>query len=267
MITYTASPQPVASFAWADRPLVSFITVTYGTGDVIVGSMQALADTTGHLATEVIVVDNPHPERQHSGADRLALETSGILVVRPDHNLGFGGGNELGALYARGELLCFVNPDLITTPGWFDALHAVIDAEPDCIAAPRLVNADGTLQEAGQQLLANAHTRPITTDSDGRVDYASAACWLMTRSLHERVGGFDARFHPAYFEDVDLALRVRRLGGRTIIADVEVTHLLGGSTAASETPPAEQQRTVLQHLWADELRRQPPGLKLASRRG
>jgi O-antigen biosynthesis protein len=255
---FTASPAPLASFCWSTRPLVSFITVTYGTGDVITQTLAALAETTRHLAAEVIVVDNPHPEYGHRCADRLSINTSGLLVIRADSNLGFGGGNELGVLHARGELLCFLNPDVITRPGWFGPLLDTVRAEPDCIAAPRLVHADGSLQEAGQQLRANGDTRPvIDTGAEREPDYASAACWLVRRSLHERAGGFDARFHPAYFEDVDLALRIRQLGGRTVIADVDVVHLLGGSTPESVTPAAETQRAILQRLWNDELLSQP----------
>ena len=40
-----------------------------------------------------------------------------------------------------------------------------------------------------------------------RVDYASAAC-LMVRSLL-LAGGFDEQFRPAYYEDTDLAMRLR----------------------------------------------------------
>ena len=45
---------------------------------------------------------------------------AGVTIVSPGANLGFGGGCELGALHARGEVLAFVNPDVIYAPGWFE---------------------------------------------------------------------------------------------------------------------------------------------------
>jgi GT2 family glycosyltransferase len=211
---------------------------------------------------EVIVVDNAHPVHGHRTASRLALSTAGVRVLRPQRNLGFAGGSELGALHARGELLCFVNPDLLPHPRWFAPVLATLRENPDSIVAPRLVNADGSLQEAGQSLSTDGVPRPrieptTAGPSVAGPDYASAACWLMTRSLHERSGGFDPRFFPAYYEDVDLALRVRMLGGHTVIADADVIHLLGKSTADDAPHPMHEQRAILCRLWAHELRHQP----------
>jgi glycosyltransferase involved in cell wall biosynthesis len=45
-----------------------------------------------------------------------------------------------------------------------------------------------------------------------RVDYCSGACIMIPRALFASLGGFDAHFAPAYFEDVDLAFRVRHAG-------------------------------------------------------
>lgn len=262
LVGFTDSPASSATFTWAAEPMISFITVTYGTSRVIDDCLTSLAASLttapGVCSSEMIVVDNPHPTLGHRTADRLALSTSGVQVVRPQLNLGFGGGNELGVLHARGDLLCFVNPDLVFSNGWLEPMVECVRRSPESIIAPRLRNADGSLQEAGQQLLATARTRPIlATDGETPVDYASAACWMMTRSLHERSGGFDPRFHPAYFEDVDLALRVRRLGGSTRIADADIVHLRGGSTAGATTHAAEAQRSILIELWSEQLRNQP----------
>lgn len=256
-VEVTRSPRPLVDVPAVDHPSVSFISVTFGTSRIIERSLGALVESIGDVDAEFIVVDNAHPVHAHRTANRLALNTAGIRLLRPARNLGFGGGNELGALHARGRLLCFVNPDLLPTPGWFDPMLATLRAHPDSIVAPRLVDPDGSLQEAGQWLSATAETRPRTTiDAAPPPDYASAACWLMTRTLHERCGGFDPRFHPAYFEDVDLALRVRTIGGATVIADADVIHLRGGSTDDGAPNPVEQQAT-LTRLWAAELGRQP----------
>ncbi len=48
------------------------------------------------------------------------------------------------------------------------------------------------------------------------VDYCSAASLLIRRELFERLGGFDRRYAPAYYEDADLCMGVRSLGYKVV---------------------------------------------------
>jgi GT2 family glycosyltransferase len=178
--------------------------------------------------------------------------------VRSDINLGFGGANELGAAHARSDVLCFMNPDVIVPQRWLAALLDLVDQHPRAVIAPELVNPDGTVQEAGSRIDASGFTRPtLPGEAITRVDYASAACWLVRRDVHEAIGGFDARFHPAYYEDVDYVLRLRRAGGTCIIADgVSVTHERGGSTD-QRVGSTDPQRATLTDLWRGWLWQQP----------
>ena len=43
-------------------------------------------------------------------------------------------------------------------------------------------------------------------------DYCSAACIMIPRELFQQLQGFDPLYAPAYYEDGDLAFRVRQLG-------------------------------------------------------
>ena len=185
---------------------------------------------------EVIVVANPpaSPEDDPSVA-LLRTESRGVTLVASDENLGFAGGNELGVEHARGTYICFLNPDAIVGPGWLEPLVAALDDERVGVAAPVLIDPDGSLQEAGQLLYDDGGTAAIggpevlsgdETQAFSRdVDYASAACWLVRRDEHLQRGGFDLRYHPAFFEDVDYALRVEH-GGQVsrLVAGRPVVH-------------------------------------------
>ena len=255
----TASPAPRARFDAAEpAPDVSIVVVAYGTGPVVLdtlASIAAAARVDPDPSVEVIVVSNPHPVHGQRTLVDLRLSTRGVCVVIPPDNLGFGGGCELGALAARGELLAFVNPDVEVPTGWLGPLVAAIRSKPVAphIAAPVLVEADGSVQEIGQRLYRTGATAPILErgpdDGPVAVDYASAACWVMTRDAHERLGGFDAAYHPAYFEDVDLALRVHRAGGRCLVVPtVRVVHHRGVGTP-DDAAPASAQRDRLLERW------------------
>ncbi|MEL6890376.1 MAG: glycosyltransferase family 2 protein, partial [Actinomycetota bacterium] len=257
----TASPTATSRFRRATTPDVSIILVTWGTGPVVLDALAALSRSLDarhtELTADVVVVDNAHPERGHRTADRISLATAGVRLVRVPANLGFGGGNDLGVDLGHSELLAFLNPDAIVPVGWLEPLVAEARRHPDHIVAPRLVRPDGVVDEAGvrvdQRGVTTRVADPPTSNGSAapterpKHDFASAACWVTTRRLYERLGGFDPVFHPAYFEDADLALRAERVGGgTTIVDDVDVVHRRGvsvdGPTDASAQGAAFRDR-------------------------
>lgn len=261
----TASPKPLATVPACQRPTVSFITVAYGTGKVITESLISLVSSleSAQLDYEYVVVDNAHPATPERTVNILLLATSGVRVVRSAGNLGFAGGCELGVRNTTGDVVAFVNPDVIYEPGWIAPLLRQLEHPGVSIAAPVLLDPDRSVQEAGHRLWADGNTSPIlAAPAAGEVttpDYASAACWLMRREEHQRVGGFDPAFFPAYYEDVDLALRAASLGGSTVVVgDSRVVHRKGSSTDDTRTPDTTSQRLLLLERWPDLASTQPP---------
>ena len=247
-------------------PLISIVIVTYGTGPVIVDALDAISLHTA-VSFEVIVVDNPAPGSGGATID-LLRERDDIALIEAPENLGFAGGNELGVSQTCGRYLCFLNPDVLVGQGWIEPLVDALSDPVVAIAAPVLRNSDGSLQEAGQLLYDDACTAAvggpeILTGDDAQVfsrdvDYASAACWLVRRDEHIERGGFDNRYHPAFFEDVDYALRVEGEGKRTrLVADVPVIHLHGQGGAENSSKLGEASQEVFRSIWSDRLAEQP----------
>jgi GT2 family glycosyltransferase len=64
---------------------------------------------------EVVFVDNA----SHDGSAEYVRQTfRPVTVVESGVNLGYAGGNNLGAGQARGEILVFLNPDTEAATGW-----------------------------------------------------------------------------------------------------------------------------------------------------
>ncbi len=167
---------------------------------------------------ELVVVDN--------GSER-ALPTGAYRLVAPGRNLGFAGGANAGAALARGEILLFLNPDAHPEPGALDRLVEGFAALPGAAGlAPKLLGEEGSSQHRWQlrplpspgtlllqTLLIPAGKGPADEPVAGaRIEQPAAAALALRRSAFERVGGLDAGFFPAWFEDVDLAKRMRRVG-------------------------------------------------------
>jgi GT2 family glycosyltransferase len=170
--------------------------------------------------TELVVVANGTPYDQ---LDALMAHDDVVLVVN-EVNLGFAGGSNQAASVARAPLLIFLNDDSTVEFGCIEALVRATSADPAIGAVgARIVSRDGTLEEAGSVLWRDGWATHVGAglppDSDAfrdprDVDYASANGLLVTRKAWDTVGGFDERFYPAYFEDVDLCLALAEHGFR-----------------------------------------------------
>ena len=169
---------------------------------------------------EVIVVDDCSTDATSDVIGKIP----GIVYLRNETNSGFMSSCNRGAEQARGSYLLFLNNDTTVTPGWLSALRETFENEPNAgLVGSKLVFPDGRLQEAGGIIWRDGSgwNRGKFGDPEKpeynflrEVDYCSAACVMIPKSLFERVGGFDSKYSPAYYEDTDLAFKVRREGSR-----------------------------------------------------
>jgi O-antigen biosynthesis protein len=224
-------------FPKVPNPRVSVLVVTYGAADELSRAMRALAENTEPVF-EVIVVDNGSPppvlDILHEGID-------GARVFENGRNLGFGPACNQAAGYARGEFLLFLNSDAFVHPGWLPPLLETLESDSEIAAVgPRVLNLDGTLQEAGCLLFRDGRTafRGFGEDPEKAeylvpkvVAYCSASCLLVRRRAFQDVGGFDAIYAPAYLEDVDMCLAFAERGWKTVYEPRSVvTHARGASS-------------------------------------
>lgn len=167
-------------------------------------------------AFEVIVL---FQQTSTQSANAFISNVSGVRHLHARLNLGFGGGNNFAALHARGKYLVFLNDDTIVQEGWLSSLISLADCDESIGAVgSRIVFPGGTLQEAGVIVWSDGSCYPLGRgDAAGSlaytyvrdVDYASANGLLVRRDVFERLGGFDERFFPGYYEDVDLCMGIR----------------------------------------------------------
>jgi len=184
--------------------------------------LESIVRFTSDLSYEVIVVDDCSSDETPGSIQRL----EGISYLRNERNLGFVGSCNRGAASARGEFLVFLNNDTVVTPGWLSALAETFGNIPGTgLVGAKLVYPDGRLQEAGGVIWRDAsawnygHSDNPDHPSYNFVretDYCSGACIMVPRALFHEMGGFDPHYSPAYYEDVDLAFKVRRAGHKVV---------------------------------------------------
>jgi GT2 family glycosyltransferase len=222
-----------------ERPLVSIIMLVLHGAANAAACLDSIAGAGGP-AHEVIVVAN--------GTGDAGLEP---LDGREDHtrirlalNTGFAQGCNVGSHLARGKYLVFLNDDVIVESGWLQPLMDVAVTVPNAgVVGSLVLFPDGRIQDAGGLIWRDGiPTRigfgeavvPESAKLLHDVDYVSGCAMLVPRSVWWRVGGFDTTFFPAYFEDVDFALRLHELGLRVLCEPrSRVRHAVASSTSES----------------------------------
>jgi GT2 family glycosyltransferase/glycosyltransferase involved in cell wall biosynthesis len=258
------------------QPRVSIIIPVYNKFAYTAACLRSLAEHAGSVPFEVVVVDDGSSD---ATPQRLA-EISGIRAVRNAENLGFVGSCNAGAECATGEFVVFLNNDTVVTAGWLDALLRCFEQEPDCgLVGAKLVYPDGRLQEAGGIVFADGsgwNYGRFDDPADPRynfrreADYCSGAAILMRRDLFVQLGGFDARYAPAYYEDTDLAFAVRAAGKKVFYEPRSMVIHFEGVTAGTDTGSGMKRFQVVNrdkflHKWTNELARQPAAIASAAK--
>lgn len=222
----------------------------------------------GAVAVSLAVVDNGGGSLS---AEALRHLWPGATLLVNAENRGFGPAANQAAQAVPSDVLLFLNPDTRIEGEPFSPITRVFAADPRVAAvAPRLVEMDGATPPAGKLVLAppgredqatfqlrrlprlasdaselllvdhafpnhggRRRSRYADTDRDSTfpVEQAAAAALAVRRDAFVRCGGFDERFVPAWYEDVDLCARLSVEGSIVYLPEARVRHR-GGESAS-----------------------------------
>jgi GT2 family glycosyltransferase/glycosyltransferase involved in cell wall biosynthesis len=223
-------------------PRASIIIPVFNKAEFTFQCLRSLTREIDFDDVEVIVVNNASTDET---AELLARFGDRLRVVTNAENRGFVDACNQGAQEARGQYLVFLNNDAVVLPGWLDELIATVEADETIGAVGSMfLYPDGRIQEAGAIIWRDGaafHYGWGGSPDDPRysfardVDYCSGASLLIRRELFERLGGFDRRYAPAYYEDADLCFGVRAAGCRVRYQPLSRVLHYEGATAGKDT--------------------------------
>ena len=246
----------------------SIIIPVFNKAEFTFQCVRSLLQEIDFNENEVIVVDNASTDQT---AQVLAHFENVIRVITNEENRGFVDACNQGAAAARGKYLLFLNNDTIVMPGWLKHLVDTVEADPaNGAVGSMFLYPDGSIQEAGAIVWNNgeAHHYGWGASPDDRrfnfareVDYCSAASLLIRTEIFNQLGGFDRRFAPAYYEDIDLCFGVRSLGYKVIYQPLSRLVHFEGVTAGTETTKGIKQFQIINRekfveKWRDVLERE-----------
>jgi len=258
-----SEPFSPVSFVRPNVPKVSVIVPVYNQFRLTHHCLAALAGSENESSFEVVVVDDGSGD----GTREALVRYDEVRLIVNENNLGFVKSCNRGANLAHGDYLIFLNNDTQVQPGWLDALIDTFESHPDAgVVGSRLIFTSGRLQEAGGVVFEDGsawnygHLDDPNKPEYGYLrepDYVSGASLAIRRDLFERLGGFDEHFAPGYYEDSDLAFRVRAAGYRVFYQPLSrVIHFEGATAGTNDVAAAGMKRfqTINRQKFLDRWR-------------
>jgi GT2 family glycosyltransferase len=224
-------------------PRVAIVVVTWNSAAQIGGCLAALK---GLCDAEVLVVDNASAD-----GTREEVARHGVRLIANPRNAGFGAAVNQGVRATSAPLILLLNPDAHLVKG-MDEMATLLETPGTGVVGGMLIGEDGLPQTGFMarnlptpatlicEVLGinrlwrrnplNWHYRCLAIDpvTTALVDQPAGAFLMFSRTAWERVGGFDERFWPVWFEDVDFCARIKAAGFRAYYHPKGVARHSGG---------------------------------------
>lgn len=235
-----------------ERVDLSIIIVSWNVCALLRRCLTSIDAGRGDLSIEVIVVDNASSD---DSVQMVRREFPGVTLIASQENLGYTGGNNLGAKGFRGRYLLILNPDTEVVGNALQQMIAYLEVHSTVGAVgPQLLNPDGSVQSSRRRfpglataffndspfswrwLPDNRFVRTYTMvdrpdDEIQPVDWLAGAAIMIRRETWQAVGPFDERFFM-YSDEVDWCHRCRDMDWEIhYLPTAQVVHRHRGSVS------------------------------------
>lgn len=179
---------------------------------------------------EIIVVDNNSTD----GTVQWLKSQNDIKVIFNKTNEGFPKGCNQGIKIAKGESILLLNNDIIVTPSWINNLDRALYSSKDIGGVGCISNycANGQQIDVNYKSLKEMliFSRGINTPNKLLWDYKNTLigfCYLMKKSVIDKIGMLDERFTPGNYEDNDISFRMLSNGYKLLLCKDTFIHHFG----------------------------------------
>jgi len=217
---------------------ISVITVAYKSADILEKSIRSIFqynDIGDDL--EYILVDNsPMEDRVNK---RLSKEILDKIIYIPADNKGFGAGNNKGAEVAKGEILAFLNPDIILIEPIFKEIYHEFSIKKNmAMMGCKLLYEDLTPSFSFYFDYKYSVLKKWTLKLwnklnyfDSNSMYLSGADMFIRKSVFQKCGRFDENIFM-YYEEPDITRRIKKSCNGDVLFNkrIKMIHLEKKST-------------------------------------
>jgi glycosyltransferase involved in cell wall biosynthesis len=272
-------------FEITEKPKVSIIIPTHNQELLLRKCVESLIENTDYRNYQIIFVDNKTTEPRAKALLKYFCE-QGLTVLSYESEFNYSRINNFAAQHAEGELILFLNNDIeILQKDWLEVMVRQI-SQPDVGAVgAKLLYPDGKLQHGGIILgvggVAGHSHKNYRGDTEGYfsrcrliqdMSAVTGACLLVKKRIFLNVNGFEENHLKVAFNDVDLCLRLKAEGKRTIWTPFACLIHHESASRGEETTLEKQERfaseiAFMKSRWGIKLQQDPyysPNLTLAN---
>jgi len=227
-----------------ELPMVSIIVLNYNGKRFLDGCFSSLSRIDYPKSRyEVIMVDNGSVD---GSVEYVKKNFPWVKIVVLERNYGFGGGNNRGVRFARGQYIVFLNNDTRVTKDWLSRLvqASAKHSAPICASKTLFMDGDEIVEYGGGKFTINGRGYSIAL---GKKDweengcfytgYPCAASMLIKKDTFLKLGGFDKDYF-ACLDDTDLGWRAWLFGYKVLYCPTSIVyHVAGGTTGRGRISP------------------------------
>ena len=182
---------------------------------------------------EIILVDNESDISKVS----IFMSRENIKTILNPKNEGFSKANNQGIEYAlknNFDYILLLNNDTVINNNLIDVLIKTIQVKKVYAVQPLILNHDGRkIWNGGGKInyfIGTFSSSKKAYDSFKLIEWFTGCCCLFDSKLFKDIGKFDERFF-AYYEDVDLSLRMKKSGYKIgFTSQTDLIHLESASS-------------------------------------
>lgn len=225
---------------------LSIIIVNWNTKNYLEKCLRSIYKTSVNFSFETIVIDNNSSDKSTYFVQK---HFPNIKLIANTENLGFAKANNQGFKISKGKYILLLNPDTIIHKNSLERMANFMENNKKAASCcARFLNPNGSDQKVGyygktptvaNMFLVHSPMRPITLripylrnkffehidfSKTQEIDQPPGACFFTKRSILKKIGVMNEQYQ-LYFEDVDLAYRIKQHGWKQyFLHDTFITH-------------------------------------------
>ncbi len=203
-----------------EQPFISIIVPAYNAREHLGQCLDALL-ASSYTSFEIIVVDDGSTDDTAEMA-----RAKGVTLLERTRQAGPGAARNEGALQAKGEVLLFVDADVLVTERTVALVAKRFMENPDVDALFGSYDDTPSEEDFLSQYKNLSHHYVHQQSGEGAVTFW-AGCGAVRKEVFDRAAGFDQeRYARPSIEDIELGYRMNKMGCKILLDKaLQVKHL------------------------------------------
>lgn len=228
------------------KPKLSVIILTHNGLETTKKCVDYVRKLNLAVFPEIILIDNGSNDKTGVWAEKQ----KDVVYIKNEYNLGCLLGRNQGFKWSTGDYLLFIDNDQYIPPDYVEMATAV---GKDIVGA-----------ELWDVIPPDCFTKRNSIGVPSYNSYVGSGGMFLKREVFEKVGGYDERYYPAWYEDCDFCFRARAIGySLGVILNPNVQHLGGETIKKQKSFDADDakksSRSLFLSIWGDNVAR-PNGI-------